>query len=210
MSLDHNKHILSHGTPTDAATEASSPQATLEASVGEAQRLLEAGEITQAHLHLIALVRYNKKDPNVLFVLAFVRQMLGYDASAESLFRQAFDLGYCFDEQSPLEPDADNPNHLRWTEASGRFSLVLERKPRRRSLNFVAVRSTGSKDAKPASQGATARATPVAHDDASTDEAAPEVVVAPLVSAEEHAHEADEAPVTLENSGASVIEGEVS
>jgi hypothetical protein len=102
---------------------------------------LDAGHLDEAHLLLTRLLRGHTTDPEVVFPLALVRSRLGYHASAEILFAQAFDYGYIISDAASLQPIEGHPQQVSWTDPSGSVRLTLAKRPRARAMRLLHVSS---------------------------------------------------------------------
>ena len=98
---------------------------------------LRSGVIEEAHKLLVRLVRKHNHHSEVVFNLALARKQLGYDISAEALFRQAFELGYQFPDSAKLEPKLGAAGVLIWTDETDSVHIELKQRPRQPNLSFV-------------------------------------------------------------------------
>lgn len=108
-------------------------------SLQRALLALDAGRPEEAHPLLTRLLRGHTTDPEVVFPLALVRYRLGYRASAEALFSQAFDYGYIIHDTGALSPVDGHPLHVQWTDPSSTVRLILTPRPRSRAMRLIRV-----------------------------------------------------------------------
>lgn len=107
------------------------------AALARAMEKLSTGVLEEAHKILVRLIRKHHNDADVIFNLALARKRLGYDVSAEALFRQAFERGYQFPRETPAKEIEGKDNHLVWTDPTGEVMLEVWQRPRRSALTWI-------------------------------------------------------------------------